>query len=173
MNDVIVAFVQVKLMQSREAAADTEFSTITMDEDVEASLKEAAVISMGTEISAEDMANIVELCDQVRPPVFSPDQLLLRARGLKQIANWPFAEPCSLVTGGCKALNWGNSHALAGSPGIGRRPCTRPRMRCPHAPHINFPLVHSACSFCYRRRLKLFQHRHDARLSFRAMREQA
>ena len=57
---------QVKLMQTREVAADTDFSAITMDEDVESDLKEAAVISMGTEISSEDMSNIVELCDQVQ-----------------------------------------------------------------------------------------------------------
>ena len=53
-------------MQDREKAADTDFQVITMDEEMEASLKEAAVISMGTEISSEDMSNIVELCDQVR-----------------------------------------------------------------------------------------------------------
>lgn len=52
-------------MQSREAASSTDFSVITMDEDVESNLKEASIISMGTEISAEDMANIVELCEQV------------------------------------------------------------------------------------------------------------
>lgn len=59
-------------MQHRDTAAETEFSVITMDEDVEASLKEAALISMGTEISNEDMANIVELCNQVQctlPPI--------------------------------------------------------------------------------------------------------
>jgi hypothetical protein len=36
-----------------------------LEEEVEASLKEAAVISMGTEISPQDLANIIMLCDQV------------------------------------------------------------------------------------------------------------
>ena len=51
-------------MGTREAAAELDFSSITLDQDVEDALKEAAVISMGTEISLEDMTNIVELCDQ-------------------------------------------------------------------------------------------------------------
>ena len=36
-----------------------------LDEEVEASMKEAAVISMGTEVSEHDMVNIKALCDQV------------------------------------------------------------------------------------------------------------
>ena len=54
-------------MGTREAAAELDFSSITLDQDVEDQLKEAAVISMGTEISREDMTNIVELCDQASP----------------------------------------------------------------------------------------------------------
>ena len=38
---------------------------ILSDEDVETQLKEAAVISMGTEVSDLDLLNIRELCDQV------------------------------------------------------------------------------------------------------------
>ena len=36
-----------------------------MSEDAEAELKEAAIISMGTEVSDLDLLNIRELCDQV------------------------------------------------------------------------------------------------------------
>jgi nucleolar protein 58 len=36
-----------------------------VQEEVEAELKEAAMISMGTEVSDLDLANIRELCDQV------------------------------------------------------------------------------------------------------------
>ena len=51
-------------MQTRENAADTDFEGI-LEEEVAADLKEIATISMGTEISAEDMSNITSLCDQV------------------------------------------------------------------------------------------------------------
>eukprot|EP00245_Coleochaete_scutata_P005582 TRINITY_DN19244_c0_g1_i1.p1 TRINITY_DN19244_c0_g1~~TRINITY_DN19244_c0_g1_i1.p1 ORF type:complete len:581 (-),score=172.07 TRINITY_DN19244_c0_g1_i1:396-2138(-) len=54
----------VKLMGSRTNAADLDFSGI-LDEEVESELKEAAVISMGTEVSDSDMSNIKALCDQV------------------------------------------------------------------------------------------------------------
>ncbi|OEL28938.1 putative nucleolar protein 5-2 [Dichanthelium oligosanthes] len=54
----------VKLMGNRANAADLDFSEI-LPEDVEAELKEAAVISMGTEVSDIDLLNIRELCDQV------------------------------------------------------------------------------------------------------------
>lgn len=36
-----------------------------LEEEVEAALKEAAVVSMGTEVSEHDMLNIGALCDQV------------------------------------------------------------------------------------------------------------
>jgi nucleolar protein 58 len=51
-------------MQTRENAADTDFEGI-LEEEVAADLKEIATISMGTEISTEDMSNITALCDQV------------------------------------------------------------------------------------------------------------
>ncbi|BAT90959.1 hypothetical protein LR48_Vigan08g175000 [Vigna angularis] len=54
----------VKLMGDRVNAAELDFSEI-LSEEVEAELKEAAVISMGTEIGDLDLANIRELCDQV------------------------------------------------------------------------------------------------------------
>ncbi|KAH9565867.1 hypothetical protein CY35_04G099900 [Sphagnum magellanicum] len=54
----------VKLMGSRTNAADLDFSGILVEE-VELEMKEAAVISMGTEVSDEDMLNIKALCDQV------------------------------------------------------------------------------------------------------------
>ena len=56
---------QIKLMGTREQAAEKDFSGIPLEEEVEESLKESAVISMGTEISEMDLENIVALCDQV------------------------------------------------------------------------------------------------------------
>lgn len=53
-----------RLMGTRDKAAGIDFSEF-LDEDVESSMKEAAVISMGTEISEEDVINIAALCDQV------------------------------------------------------------------------------------------------------------
>jgi RNA processing factor Prp31 len=51
-------------MGTRERAAQTDFSGV-LEEEVEGQLKEAAQISMGTEISGEDLDNILALCDQV------------------------------------------------------------------------------------------------------------
>lgn len=48
----------------RTAAAELELSDI-LPADVEAQVKEAAEISMGTEISEEDITNIRHLCAQV------------------------------------------------------------------------------------------------------------
>ena len=56
-------------MGTRENAADQDFSGIPLEEEEESHLKDAAVISMGTEISGEDMMNIEALCDQVLPLV--------------------------------------------------------------------------------------------------------
>ncbi|DBA95235.1 TPA: Nucleolar protein 58 [Trebouxia sp. C0006] len=55
----------IKLMGTRENAAAQDFSGIPLEEEEESHLKDAAVISMGTEISVEDMMNIEALCDQV------------------------------------------------------------------------------------------------------------
>ena len=52
-------------MGTRELAAERDFSGIPLEEEVEETLKESAVVSMGTEISEMDLANIVALCDQV------------------------------------------------------------------------------------------------------------
>ncbi|KAK8954379.1 putative nucleolar protein 5-1 [Platanthera zijinensis] len=54
----------VKLMGNRVNAVNLDFSEV-LPEDTEAELKEAAVISMGTEVSDLDLLNIRELCDQV------------------------------------------------------------------------------------------------------------
>ena len=56
---------QIKLMGTRENAAEQDFSGIPLEEEEESHLKDASVISMGTEISVEDMMNIEALCDQV------------------------------------------------------------------------------------------------------------
>ncbi|GBE79194.1 hypothetical protein BKA93DRAFT_728796 [Sparassis latifolia] len=54
----------VKLMGFRTNAASTDFAAI-LPEDLEATVKAAAEISMGTEISDSDIAHIHSLCDQV------------------------------------------------------------------------------------------------------------
>lgn len=54
----------VKMMGNRVNAATLDFSEV-LSEEAEAELKEAAVISMGTEVSDLDLLNIKELCDQV------------------------------------------------------------------------------------------------------------
>ena len=52
-------------MGTRDKAAGLDFSGI-LEEEMESQLKEAAQISMGTEISIEDLDNIMALCDQVK-----------------------------------------------------------------------------------------------------------
>ncbi|CAH9086788.1 unnamed protein product [Cuscuta europaea] len=54
----------VKLMGDRTNAAKLDFSEV-LAEEVEAELKEAAMISMGTEVSELDLVNIKDLCNQV------------------------------------------------------------------------------------------------------------
>lgn len=54
----------VKTMGYRTNASTTDFSEI-LPEEIEQELKDAAEISMGTEISEEDIINIKYLCDQV------------------------------------------------------------------------------------------------------------
>ncbi|EKM59596.1 uncharacterized protein PHACADRAFT_137574 [Phanerochaete carnosa HHB-10118-sp] len=54
----------IKAMGFRTNAAITDFSAI-LPEDLEATVKAAAEISMGTEISESDIAHIHTLCDQV------------------------------------------------------------------------------------------------------------
>ncbi|EXB67670.1 hypothetical protein L484_010238 [Morus notabilis] len=63
-QDNILYAKTVKLMGDRVNAAKLDFSEI-LPEEVEAELKEAAMISMGTEVSDLDLTNIKELCDQV------------------------------------------------------------------------------------------------------------
>ncbi|GAB2287381.1 Probable nucleolar protein 5-1 [Dionaea muscipula] len=64
-QDNIVYAKTVKLMGNRVNAAKLDFSEISLPEEVETELKEAAMISMGTEVSDLDLLNIKELCDQV------------------------------------------------------------------------------------------------------------
>ncbi|EIW61796.1 Nop-domain-containing protein [Trametes versicolor FP-101664 SS1] len=54
----------IKHMSFRTNAAASDFAAI-LPEDLEATLKAAAVISMGTDVSESDMAHILSLCDQV------------------------------------------------------------------------------------------------------------
>lgn len=59
------AFVKtVKIIGTRENAIQSDLSDI-LPEEVEEKVKEAAEISMGTEISHDDIINIQHLCDQV------------------------------------------------------------------------------------------------------------
>lgn len=61
-----LAFVRtVQTMGIRTNAATTDLSEI-LPEDVEEKVKEAAEISMGTEIAEEDILNISHLCEQVQ-----------------------------------------------------------------------------------------------------------
>jgi nucleolar protein 58 len=54
----------IKKIGYKTNAASTELNDI-LPEDVEQKVKEAAEVSMGTEISEEDLTNISNLCDQV------------------------------------------------------------------------------------------------------------
>ncbi|CAF0777660.1 unnamed protein product [Brachionus calyciflorus] len=54
----------IKKVGYKTNAATTELNDI-LPEDVEQKVKEAAEVSMGTEISEEDLSNITNLCDQV------------------------------------------------------------------------------------------------------------
>jgi len=56
----------VQRMKVRTAAAGMDFSDILEDDAVEKALKEAAVLSMGTDIAEDDVASIQVLGDQVR-----------------------------------------------------------------------------------------------------------
>jgi len=60
-----IAYIKcIKLMGMRTDAKRTDFSDI-LPEEMEAQVKEAAEISMGTEISEEDITNIHFLAEQV------------------------------------------------------------------------------------------------------------
>lgn len=63
-QDNILYAKTVKLMGDRVNAAKLDFSEV-LPEEVEAELKEASMISMGTEVSELDLINIKELCEQV------------------------------------------------------------------------------------------------------------
>lgn len=63
-TDNLVFVKVVKLIGTRENTASTDLSDI-LPEEVEEKVKEAAEISMGTEISEDDIINIQYLCDQV------------------------------------------------------------------------------------------------------------
>ncbi|KAK4393813.1 putative nucleolar protein 5-2 [Sesamum angolense] len=63
-QDNILYAKTVKLMGNRTNAAKLDFSEI-LQEEVETELKEAAMISMGTEVSDLDLENIKDLCNQV------------------------------------------------------------------------------------------------------------
>jgi nucleolar protein 58 len=60
-----IAFIKtIKLVGMRENFNDSELSDI-LPPDLEEKVKEAAEVSMGTEISEEDILNIRQLCDEI------------------------------------------------------------------------------------------------------------
>lgn len=60
-----IAFIKtIKLVGTRDNMATTDLSDI-LPEELEEKVKEAAEISMGTEISGEDIINIQNLCDEI------------------------------------------------------------------------------------------------------------
>lgn len=60
-----IAFIKtIKLVGTRDNMATTDLSDI-LPEELEEKVKEAAEISMGTEISEEDILNIQNLCDEI------------------------------------------------------------------------------------------------------------
>lgn len=63
-TDNIVFVKAVQLIGTRDHVAETDLSDI-LPEDVEEKVKEAAEISMGTEISDDDIISIQHLCEQV------------------------------------------------------------------------------------------------------------
>lgn len=63
-TDNIVFAKVIQAMGVRTKASETDLSVL-LDEETEAELKEAAEVSMGTEISEEDLMHIVALCQQV------------------------------------------------------------------------------------------------------------
>jgi nucleolar protein 58 len=77
----------VKFMGARERAADLDFSGI-LDEDVESRVKEAAVVSMGTEISEEDLSHVSSLCDQVVELSEYRGQLYEYLKNRMQVCSW-------------------------------------------------------------------------------------
>ncbi|GLG96101.1 Nucleolar protein 58 [Gryllus bimaculatus] len=64
LNDNVLYVKVIKVIGTRDHALEADLSDI-LSEEVEAQVKEAAEISMGTEIAEEDILNIQHLCDQV------------------------------------------------------------------------------------------------------------
>ncbi|KAG6455163.1 hypothetical protein O3G_MSEX009084 [Manduca sexta] len=63
-NDNTLFVKVVKLIGTRDNASQTDLSDV-LPEDLEEKVKEAAEISMGTEISDDDIMNIQNLCDEI------------------------------------------------------------------------------------------------------------
>lgn len=64
LTDNIVFVKTLKIIGTRDNAVNSDLSDI-LPEEIEEKVKEAAEISMGTEISEDDILNIQNLCDQV------------------------------------------------------------------------------------------------------------
>ncbi|KAL1517415.1 hypothetical protein ABEB36_001182 [Hypothenemus hampei] len=63
-TDNMVFAKTVKIIGTRDHTTSSDLSDL-LPEDIEEKVKEAAEISMGTEISEEDILNIISLCDQI------------------------------------------------------------------------------------------------------------
>jgi len=74
LNDNIVYAKLVKQLGSRSNIEDIDLSDI-LEEDLIPKIKRAATMSMGSEISDEDIRNVIELCDQVLESNIYRDQL--------------------------------------------------------------------------------------------------
>merc|ERR1712187_171168 len=55
----------VKLMGLKSKAKDADFSSVGVPDDIAKEVRQAAETSMGTEITEEDLANIMTLCERV------------------------------------------------------------------------------------------------------------
>ncbi|KAK7788437.1 hypothetical protein R5R35_008825 [Gryllus longicercus] len=64
LNDNVLYVKVIKVIGTRDHALEADLSDI-LSEEVEAQVKEAAEISMGTEIAEEDILNVQHLCDQI------------------------------------------------------------------------------------------------------------
>jgi hypothetical protein len=83
-------------MGTRDKSADVDFSGV-LEQEVEDALKAAAQISMGTEISEEDLSNIIALCDQVG---LGDEQNIV---GLRHVC-WDLEPRCSSIQSACRCL---------------------------------------------------------------------
>ena len=64
----------VRILRTRDSAAEKDFSELLTEEEIQA-VREAARVSMGTEISEEDVEHICELCQEILSTAAYREQL--------------------------------------------------------------------------------------------------